>query len=142
MTETQATVIASDGAYAIVRAEQQGGCGRCNEPGGCGGNNLVQMMCASPRQYRVLNPEGAKIGDVVTVSISEGVVGRSALIMYGLPLVFLFVGTIFSGLLSDSNWLAVVCGGVGFAVSWKVIARIQRGAAGDERFQPTIHLPR
>lgn len=142
MTEIQATVIASDGAYAIVQTEQQGGCGRCNEPGGCGGNNLVQMMCSSSRQYRVLNPDGAVVGDVVTVSIADGVVGRSALIVYGIPLVFLFVAAILVGFISDSNWLAVVGGGVGLALAWRVVAKMQHEAVADDLFLPIISRSR
>lgn len=139
MTETQATVTALDGSYAIVRTEQQGGCGRCNEPGGCGGNNLVQMMCASPREYRVLNPDGAKVGDTVTVSVAEGAVSRSAMLMYAFPLVSLLLGTIIGSVLSaGSDWAAVAGGTIGLAASWLVVAKRTRGAAADNRLQPTI----
>jgi sigma-E factor negative regulatory protein RseC len=140
MTEIQATVIALDGLYALVRTEQQGGCGRCNEPGGCGGNNLVQMMCSSSaREYRVLNPDGAKVGEIVTVSISEGVVGRSALIIYVVPLVSFVVGALLVGLFSSSNWLAVLGSGVCGGLSWMIVRRIQRAVALDARFYPSIH---
>lgn len=138
MTETQATVTALDGAYAIVRAEQQGGCGRCNEPGGCGGNNLVQMMCGAPREYRVLNPDGAKLGESVTVCVAEGVVSRTAVLMYGVPLVFLFLGTVVGSVLWGNDWSAVAGGMAGLVTSWLIIKKTQRGVGDDRRFQPTI----
>ena len=52
-------------ADALVEIEQ-GGCGRCHEPGGCGGQQLTQMFCSTPKTYRVANEIGAGVGDRVT----------------------------------------------------------------------------
>ena len=39
MNETKGTITALDGDYALVRIADAG-CGRCHEPGGCGGVNI------------------------------------------------------------------------------------------------------
>ncbi len=70
---------------ALVVVEQ-GGCGRCHEEGGCGGQNLTQMFCAGQKSYRVANPHGAQVGDQVTVAIAAGSIRQTANLAYGLPL--------------------------------------------------------
>lgn len=138
MTETKVTIISLDGEYAMIRADQQGGCGRCHEAGGCGGNNLVQMMCNSPREYRVLNSVGAVVGEQVVVTVADGAVGRSAILTYGVPLAFLFFGALFGDVVLGSN-LATVLGAItGLVISGFFIAGFQKKLRGNGVFQPVI----
>lgn len=81
----RALVRAIEGDEAIVEIEQ-GGCGRCHEEGGCGGQQLTQMFCSAPRTYRVRNATGSSVGDRVTVAIAAGSVRRTANLAYGIPL--------------------------------------------------------
>lgn len=80
-----------DGEMAWVEPEQ-GGCGRCHEEGGCGGQNLTQVFCSSPKVYRVANAVGAVPGDRVLVAIADGGIRRSANLAYGLPLLAVLAG--------------------------------------------------
>ena len=82
----------SDGV-AFVEVEH-GGCGRCHEPGGCGGQQLTQMFCHGPKTYCVENPVGAAIGDRVVVAIASGELRRSANLAYILPLTAAIVGAL------------------------------------------------
>lgn len=88
-----AVVRALDGETALVEVEA-GGCGRCHEKGGCGGQQLTQMFCSGPKTYRVDNSLGAKVGDRVTVAISEGSVRRTANLAYVLPLTATIAGSV------------------------------------------------
>jgi sigma-E factor negative regulatory protein RseC len=90
-TTVRATVRKLDGDEALVEVEQ-GGCGRCHEEGGCGGQQLTQMFCSGPKHYRVANPHGAQIGDQVTVAIASGTVRKTANLAYGLPLTVTIAG--------------------------------------------------
>lgn len=90
-TTIRATVRTLDGDEALVEVEQ-GGCGRCHEDGGCGGQQLTQLFCTGPKNYRVANPHGAQVGDQVTVAIAAGTVRRTANLAYGLPLTVTIVG--------------------------------------------------
>lgn len=78
-------VRALDGSDALVEVEQ-GGCGRCHEEGGCGGQQLTQMFCGGPKSYHAENAIGAGIGDRVVVATAPGSVRRTANLAYGIPL--------------------------------------------------------
>lgn len=86
-----AIVRAVDGSLAEVEVES-GGCGRCHEEGGCGGQQLTQMFCSGPKTYKVDNAFGASIGDRVTVAIAAGSVRRTANLAYGVPLTAVIIG--------------------------------------------------
>lgn len=85
-----ATIRACDGEFALVEVAQ-GGCGRCHEKGGCGGQNISQMLCATPKAYRVRNPLGAEVGERVMVAIGSGSVRRVANLVYVFPLLMAIV---------------------------------------------------
>ncbi|MBL8427812.1 MAG: SoxR reducing system RseC family protein [Dechloromonas sp.] len=74
-----------DGTNALVEVEQ-GGCGRCHEEGGCGGQQLTQMFCSGLKTYQADNAIGAVVGDRVVVATPPGSVRRTANLAYGIPL--------------------------------------------------------
>ena len=97
MSEVGSTVRAVvrhlEGESADVEIES-GGCGRCHEEGGCGGQQLTQMFCNGPKNYRVDNPIGASVGDQVIVAIAPGSVRKTANLAYGVPLLALIIGAL------------------------------------------------
>lgn len=97
MLETRAIVIKLEGPEAIVEAVQGGGCGLCAGGKGCGSGKLSQMLCVRPRQFRVRNEIGAGVGEEVQVAVADGILLRSALTLYGLPLFLLFGGALLGG---------------------------------------------
>ena len=61
MAERDASVVqtlqGSDGLLRVrLEFDIQGGCGRCNEPGGCGGVSLAQPLCSKPKSMVVSDP--------------------------------------------------------------------------------------
>lgn len=136
MIDAFGTITALDGEYAIVRMDETG-CGRCHEPGGCGGNNIGQMFCGAPRTFRVLNPSNSAIGDRVTIAIVEGVIQRSAVLVYGLPLVALFVGALGGSAIAGEKGaiLGAVCG---LLIAWLGLRFVQHHSTPDRRSQPYI----
>lgn len=103
MLETRATVVLLDGPDAIVESRPSGGCGHCDNQQGCGSGNLSQLFCTEPRRFRVHNGIDAHIGEEVQVSVADGVLLRTALVMYLLPLLLALVGGMLgSQLASDS----------------------------------------
>ena len=93
MIEVPGTIAALDGQYAVVRLDAAG-CGRCDEPGGCGGQNIGRMFCATTREFRVLNDVHAALGQRVDVVIADNIVRRSAALAYGMPLLTLLLGAL------------------------------------------------
>ncbi len=91
MLETRAIVVRAEGENAVVEAVHGGGCGAC-AGGSCSSASMSKMLCVKPRQFRVRNAIGARPGEEVEVSVAQGVLLRSALTLYALPMALLFVG--------------------------------------------------
>jgi len=136
MIDALGTITALDGDYALVLMDESG-CGRCHEQGGCGGNNLGKMFCSTPRTFRVLNPRNSVIGERVTIAIAEGVVRRSATLVYGLPLLALFVGALAGSALAGETG-AIVGSTIGLLFSWLMLRYAQQRMVPDHRSQPFI----
>ena len=92
MMETRAIVISVEGKEALVESMQGGGCGHCDSENGCGSGKMSQLFCSEPRRFRVRNDAEAQVGTLVQVTLPEGVLLRSALLMYILPLILLLCG--------------------------------------------------
>lgn len=99
MIETRAIVIRLEGREALVESTQGGGCGNCDSENGCGSGKLSQLFCSAPRRFRVRNDANAQVGTLVQVTLEEGVLLRSALLMYMLPLALLL-----GGALAGAQW--------------------------------------
>lgn len=136
MSETSAIVTAIDGDHAVVRTEEER-CGRCHEQGGCGGANIGRMLCAAPKQWRVLNPRGAAVGERVRIAIADGAIRSSALLIYILPLGLLIAGAVLGSFLGDEPG-AIAGSLLGLLVAWRVIVYRQAKRACDPRFHPHI----
>jgi sigma-E factor negative regulatory protein RseC len=97
MLETRAIVIRLEGDDALVESTQGGGCGQCDSEKGCGSGKLTQLFGTQPRRFRVRNEAHAQPGAEVQISVAEGVLLRSALLMYVLPLLLLLIGGAIGG---------------------------------------------
>ena len=129
-------VRAVDGREAVVEVEQ-GGCGRCHEKGGCGGQHLTQMLCAGKKTYRVDNFGGALVGDRVTVAIAAGAVRRSANLAYGMPLVAVIAGAAL-GMQAGGDPGAITGGAVGLISAWLVVRWKTSPGTGKTEIRPYI----
>lgn len=143
VTTIRGVVRALDGEDAIVEVEQ-GGCGRCHEKGGCGGQHLTQMLCAGPKTYRVRNPEMLGVGERVTVAIAAGAVRRSANLAYVLPVVAVIGGAL-SGLQLGGDAGAIIGAAAGLSGAWLIMRREMRPGTGNSDIRPyivsRIHIP-
>lgn len=136
MADAKGTITGLDGAYALVRMDDAG-CGRCHEPGGCGGVNIGKMLCTTPQVFRVLNPDRSNIGQRVDVAIPDGAVRKSALLIYGVPLLMLLAGACVGfGMTGDLG--AVVGAGLGLVASYFVLRIAQVKSSASHQFQPYI----
>lgn len=133
MIQARARVLRVDGGQAFVElAETAGGCGRCDEPGGC---RLVQIshafglpkkVFALPVDFRV------KPGDAVLISIPDGAPLSAALAAYGLGSVMLLLGAAVGSLVAPEglgDLLGLIGGAAGLALAWlanRVLPRSRR----------------
>lgn len=131
-----AVVRALEGRDAVVEVEA-GGCGRCHEKGGCGGQQLTQMFCSSPKTYRVDNSLGADIGDRVTVAIASGSVRRTANLAYGVPLTATIIGAALGTPLAGDTG-AILGAGIGLAISLIYVRLRSQDGSGSFSERPYI----
>lgn len=97
MLETRAIVVHVQGSHAFVEARGGGGCGHCDSERGCGSGKLSQLFCNSPRQFKVQNEAHACVGDEVQITLLDGVLLRSSILMYVMPLLLLLSGGMLGG---------------------------------------------
>lgn len=122
---TRAIVRQVDGNLALVEATQSG-CGRCHEPGGCGGLHAGTILCASPRLFQATNPIGAAPGTIVQVAVTEGSVRHAANVAYVIPLLFaVALGGLGNWLLADylGQWGGVLGAAAGLLIAWRRMAK-------------------
>ena len=140
MTGEQTTVRAivreldTDGALVEV---EQGGCGRCHEKGGCGGQSLTQMFCSEPKRYRVVNDIGAGVGDRVVVAIAAGSVRKSANLGYVLPLTATIAGALLGMQLGEDQG-AMLGAATGLLLSFIYVGRRTSTGNGFSATRPHI----
>ena len=141
MMEARATVLRVAEGRAWVRvSERPGGCGRCDEPGGCRSAKLAYALKAPREVFSLPNLIGAQPGDAVRVRIAEGAALRAALVSYGLAALLLLVGAAGGHMLAgegNPDLPALAGAGAGLLLAWAINrlltrSRLWRGALGVE----------
>ena len=76
-----------------VRVEDRpGGCGRCDEPGGCRSVRLTEALGGPTEEFDLVNTVHARQGDEVWIRIQSGAPLRAAIASYGLGALLLLIG--------------------------------------------------
>ena len=116
------TVVAIDGKKVRVEVVRTGGCKSCSMRGMCFGRN-------TPAVFDLTTDLDLRVGDQVELEISPGSRVLSSLLVFGVPMVFLFAGFIVA-----SIWLQELAAiGVAFAatlLSFLLIRYIDRCIGG------------
>jgi len=122
--------------YAYVELYRQDGCGRCHQPGGCGGQSLSRFFCRKEQRWRVACPPQLRPGDEVEISIVGSAVRQASTRAYGVPLLFMLAGAVVGDLVfGDVGALSGAM--VGLLPGWWLLYQSRsRAAKGD--FVPYI----
>jgi sigma-E factor negative regulatory protein RseC len=104
--EAQVTRIVD--ARTFVSVGGQGGCGRCEEVGGCRSDVLGQMFGSRCREYEVENLPGAQPGSLVSVDIPDGAPLRAAMLAYVFPLCMVLLAAALAHWSGGSELLVIV----------------------------------
>lgn len=95
-----------------------GGCGRCDEPGGCRSVQITQAFGLPRGEFALPPAPGIKAGDRVVITIPEGAPLRAALASYGLGVLLLLGGAALGSLIGGgSDLLAAIGGGAGLGLA-------------------------
>lgn len=125
MIETEAQVLQVENEYAWVRVRPHAPCGHCDPEAGCKSVALTRLF-GGAQEFRVRNPINAQPGDLVLVVMDDGMLLKSALWGYGLPLALLMAGAALGSFFAPdgrSNRLtllgAVVGASLAFLLLWQ-----------------------
>lgn len=122
MLEQHARVVHSSEQGVWVKASDPPGCGVCAGEG-CASRRIAELFQRKPRQYQVESKFPVAVGDDVIVGLPDGSLLRSALYLYGLPLVAVMLGAVLSQWIwaNDAGALAGALAGLLLAGVWIVI---------------------
>ena len=129
MTEIDGWVTAVGNGELWVEVRPQTGCGRCHEPGGCGGGMLNGD--GRVRNYRVSNAIGAVVGDRVLLGVENGAVLRGALIAYGIPGLLVIAGAAAGTIATGSDAVAAAGAVAGLLCGAGVLRAMRKIRGGD-----------
>ncbi|MGI9143210.1 MAG: SoxR reducing system RseC family protein [Fluviibacter sp.] len=113
---------------ARLQFDVSGGCGRCQETGGCGGVSIAQPLCNTPKTLLVADELGVQVGDKVLVAIPDALLSQGITRAYLIPLILLFFGSALGAILLPSltpqQWQltpdigAIAGAGIGLIAAW------------------------
>jgi sigma-E factor negative regulatory protein RseC len=107
---------ASENSTATLEIERKIACGICGQTRGCGNSIWGKLFAHQSSAFKAQNRINAKVGDSVIVGINEKALLKSALLLYIVPLVTLFLGAILATQLNNSNGSAMLGAVVGLAL--------------------------
>ncbi|HEC18098.1 MAG TPA: Fis family transcriptional regulator [Gammaproteobacteria bacterium] len=147
MIEEHAQVIALDEHDSVwVETQRRSACGQCAANKGCGTATLSKVLGNKRSRVRTLNPRATPVmvGDEVVIGINEQALVRGSLVLYMLPLLFLFVFAFLGELLSaqllvtNPDILPIVLGFLGLLLGFVWVRGFTRRIANDPRYQPVL----
>lgn len=104
-----------------------GGCGRCDEPGGCRSMQLSQAFGIPRDEFMLSRRQGVAVGDRVRIRIADGAPLRAALASYGLAVTLLLAGAAagsgFGGT-GNADVPTAIGGGAGLLLAFLVNRRL------------------
>jgi len=141
MAEQIGIVIETEpGGWARVLTERKDACGGCHSGHGSG---CRTCLTSAKFESRVINPVGAKPGDVVKIALRSEDLFKGAVILYILPILALimgaFAGTWGARYVGGSEGIGGVFGAlVGISAAVFFLIRLDRSKWVRQRLTPTV----
>jgi len=137
MLRERGVVEKSSPQKAVVRIEQSSACATCQSRGACQVQNDKIFL------VEVVNDLGAKVGDVVEISMPSGSVIKASLAVYALPVLGLILGALSGGALAGAlrvqpTAASLVGGGAGLAVSIGILKWLDRSVRSRPDYSPRM----
>ena len=110
MIEERAVILSLDNvsSNATLEIERKNACGLCGQTRGCGNSIWGKLFAHQSSAFKAQNRINAKVGDSVIVGINEQALLKSAMLLYIVPLVTLFIGAILMQQLFKTNAYAML----------------------------------
>ena len=108
-------VISTKNDRAEVEVAARGECEHCTAHGIC------NWTGTSTRKVLVVNRVGAGVGDMVELEVTEGTGAKTNLLVFGIPVVFMFAGVLIGGLVLRKDAWSGILAGVGLALGFGIV---------------------
>lgn len=113
MIHEQAIVVEVNGEHVEIEVQRQGSCGHCSLSASCGVGALGRLLGRRDKTVIIDSELNLKRGDHILIGIPEQGVLRASLLVYGLPLLMLFMAAIIAHVLSNGSEIAVSVSALG-----------------------------
>jgi sigma-E factor negative regulatory protein RseC len=94
MIEEEAIVIKASKENVTLEVVRSKPCGLCGQVRGCGNSIWGKIFSHRTGYIETHNHLNAKLGDVVILGIDETLMLKSSLMLYGVPLLLMFLGMV------------------------------------------------
>lgn len=123
MIEERAVILSLDklssnpsNQIATLEIERKTACGICGQTRGCGNSIWGKLFAHQSTAFKAQNRINAKVGDSVIVGINEQALLKSAMLLYIVPLVTLFIGAILAKQINASELTTMLGAAAGLVV--------------------------
>lgn len=140
MIEETARVIDVRDSKVLLETERKSTCQSCSVKAGCGTSTLAKVVGRRSSQFVVDNTLGVQVGDQVIVAVEESALVQGSLLMYLMPLLFMFALGIIGEYLFASELLTVLTSLLGLALGMLVVRYVLLQSRLKSSIQP--HLVR
>lgn len=133
MIEEQAFIIALSENNAVVEIKRQSSCNSCDAQSSCGTSSLSQLFGNRPSQFKLRLDQNdthseLKVGDVILIGLEDLSYLKASLMIYLLPLIFMFLFALISELVMHFSDIFVMLAGLfglwfGFKVAGKMASK-------------------
>ena len=128
----------SSNIIATLEIERKTACGLCGQTRGCGNSIWGKLFAHQSTAFKAQNRINAKVGDSVIVGINEQALLKSAMLLYIVPLVTLFIGAILMQQIFDTNGYAMLGALIGMLVGMVWVKGHTMSSAYFKLQQPVI----
>jgi sigma-E factor negative regulatory protein RseC len=102
MIKEQATVISITGDLAEVQMHRQSACSHCEMSRGCGTGAIGRLLGKRSKPVEIKVDQNLKPGDQVQIGLPDKAFLRAGLLIYGMPLLGLFIGLVLAELIGSN----------------------------------------
>ena len=103
MIEEEAIVIKASKENVILEVVRSKPCGLCGQVRGCGNSIWGKIFSHRTGHIETRNHLNAKLGDVVILGIDETLMLKSSLMLYGVPLMLMFLGMVMANIFAKET---------------------------------------
>jgi sigma-E factor negative regulatory protein RseC len=133
MIKEKATVIRLFGDLAEVQMQRQSTCSHCEMSRGCGTGAIGRLLGKRSKPVEIKVDQDLKPGDQVEIGLPDKAFLRAGLLIYGTPLLGLFIGLVLAELMaSNADFISFIFALSGLVLGLFIAARIAKTKFSDQ----------